>query len=275
MKIRKETYGSLAAALGALLTTWNSNHLAALLAMATFGALALGIELHSEGWGNTPIIVFCAACYLAAWVIFQIVGPIPPIETDREVYLTAGNKPTPNGGCDSAPKNIPNAVSNPQNIPVASRVPKNAIAFFLGSNEFWTTGDFHNNILTLDNQPVISMRKTELGLLFSVEMFDPERKLVAKISSNKSILVPNNYSYKLRPDQSILSLYNDHDEEILYIQYLNRHDVVIRGLFTGQYGTSIRITDDWIIGTKGQAIGGSCLENMPEGLRMIDDHIKM
>jgi hypothetical protein len=114
------------------------------------------------------------------------VGPVLPTETDREVFLIPGNKPAPHSGCDGWLKNLPNG----------------AIAFFLGSNGFYAPNDTQNNILTLDGGIIISMRRKEGGLLFSVEMFDTEDKLVAKINSNKSILIPKNYSYNERPDRS-------------------------------------------------------------------------
>ena len=234
------------------MTTWNSNHLIALVAMATFAALALGSELYAQGWSELSIAGFCAACYVAAWIIFEIVGPSLPTETDREVYLIPGNKPAPDSVCGGSQKNLPNG----------------AIAFFLGSNEFWTTDDMQNNILTLDDGLTIAMKRKEDGLLFSVEMFDTEKKLVAKINNNKSILISKNYSYNERPDRSTLSLYDDHDREMLHIEYLNKQNVLIRGVLTGRNGTTIFITDDFIIVPGPNALSGTCHGNAPEGMRI-------
>jgi hypothetical protein len=259
MKLRKDSLALIASGVVALMTTWNSNHLIALLAMATFAALALGSELRAEGWGGWSIAGFCAGCYVAAWIIFQIVGPILPTETDREVYLIPGNKPAPHSGCDGRLKNLPNG----------------AIAFFLGSNGFWATNDKQNDILKLDGEVIISMKRKEIGLLFSAEMFDTDHKLVAKINNNKSILIPKNYSYNERPDRSTLALYDDQDKEMLYIEYLNKQNVLIRGVFTGRDRSTIFIKDDMILLPGPNLVAEGCLEDSPKGMRITTGHIRL
>jgi hypothetical protein len=57
MKIRKDSLVLIATGVVALMTTWNSNHLIALVAMATFAALALGSELLRKDGAGCPLLV--------------------------------------------------------------------------------------------------------------------------------------------------------------------------------------------------------------------------
>jgi hypothetical protein len=210
-------------------TYWNENHLIALLFLASFPALALIYELPIRGWGRGQTAEFVLGCFVLAWIIFQMVGPNPPIETDSEIYLVPGNKSTPESPCGNY------------------KPPKGTIAFFVGSNEFWSSGG-ETHVITLDGKPVVTMKRSERGLLFDIEMFDLTRKLVAKLKNNKSILVPKNYNHKERsPDLSTLTLYDDYDKEILYVEFLNDKTVLIRGVFTGPNGTTIVVDDDQIL----------------------------
>jgi hypothetical protein len=243
------------ALLGAAVTSalaWKENHLVALLIFASFVALVLIYELHTRGWGFGSIAGFSLGCYVLAWIIFQIVGPNLPVETDREIYLVPGNKPTPRAPCDH----------NSQTIP-----PKGAIAFLVGSNEFWSSRSGESDIITLDGKAVVSMKKSDRGLQFDIEMFDLNKKLVATIKNNKSTLIPKNYSHKERStDRSTLSLYDDYDKEILYVEYLNDKTILIRGVFTGPNGTTIVVDDNQILNSV--RVPGSfrnCWADAPEG----------
>jgi hypothetical protein len=241
--------------LGAAVTsalTWKENHLFALLIMALFVVAVLIYELHIRGWDAGPIAVFSLGCFVLAWIVFQIAGPNLPVETDSEIYLVPGNKPIPDAPCDH----------NSQTIP-----PKGAIAFLVGSNEFWSSRSGESDIITLDGKPVVSMKKSDRGLLFDIEMFDLNKRLVAKITNNKSILVPKNYSYKeYLPHGSTIALYDDYDKEILYVEYLNDRTVLIRGVFTGPNGKTVVIDDNQIL-TSIRVPGSlrNCWENSPEG----------
>jgi hypothetical protein len=209
--------------------TWKENHLFALLIMASFAAAVSIYELHVRGWGAGQIAAFSFCWYVLAWIIFQMVGPNLPVETDSEVYLVPSTKPTPESACGSY------------------KPREGAIAFFVGSNEFWSSGG-ETHVITLDGKPVVTMKRSERGLLFDIEVFDLTKKLVAKLKNNKSILVPKNYNRKERsPDRSTLTLYDDYDKEILYVEYLNDKTVLIRGVFTGPNGTTIVIDDNQIL----------------------------
>jgi hypothetical protein len=75
------------------------------------------------------------------------------METDKEAYLIPSNKPTPRGPCDL----------------VSTKQPDGTVAIFAGSNEFWSDVSGQIDILTLDGTPVVTTRKSERGLLFSIE----------------------------------------------------------------------------------------------------------
>jgi hypothetical protein len=251
------------ALLGAAVTSvlaWKESHLVALLIFASFVALVLIYELHTRGWGSRSITGFSLGCYVLAWIIFQIVGPNLPAETDSEVYLVPGNKTTPNGPCDDNSLTIP---------------PKGAIVFLVGSNEFWSSRSGESDIITLDGKAIVSMKKSDRGLLFDIEMFDLNKKLVAKIKNNKSILIPKNYSRKERStDRSTLTLYDDYDKEILYVDYLNDQTILIRGIFTGPNGTTIVANDSQILGSvTGSGVFENCWGNKPKGLSLSGDKI--
>jgi hypothetical protein len=159
---QNSVYTLLGGAVTAALT-WKDNHFFALLIMATFAVGVSIYELRARGWGTGQIAVFSIGWYVLAWIIFQIVGPNLPIETDSEIYLVPGNKPTPDAPCDRDSLTAP---------------PKGAVAFLVGSNEFWSSLAGESRVITLDGKPVVSMKKSDRGLLFDIEMFDLTKKLV-------------------------------------------------------------------------------------------------
>jgi hypothetical protein len=218
-------------------------------------------EMRVRDWTAGPIIGFCCICYALAWVLYQVVGPNFPMETDKEAYLIPSNKPTPRGPCDL----------------VSTKQPDGTVAIFAGSNEFWSDVSGQIDILTLDGTPVVTTRKSERGLLFSIEMFNLEKKLVAKISDNKSILIPKNYAYNKRSkDRSTITLFDDFDKEVLYVEYLNNRTVLITGVFTGPNGTTVAINDNEILlGFNHGGAGASCWANFPGGIKFDGGSIGM
>lgn len=106
-------------------------------------------------------------------------------------------------------------------------------------------------------------------------MFNTEGKLVAKIRNNKSILIPKNYSYVERSaDRSTLTLHDDYDKEILYVEYLNKSAVLLRGIFTGPGGTNIFVDNNQIATSGGNSIMEHCSMDAPEGMRVTKDRLR-
>lgn len=205
---------------------WHESHGRALL-QGTVGLCAvLLIEFPLKSW-----IALSASISVFAFLFYLYVGPNLPEDTDRLAYLIPSNRPTPHTFCDTT----------------GEAPPLGTVAIIIGSNEFWTTLTREAPIITLDDKVIMSMGRSDKGLLFSVEMFDLTKKLVAKIQDNKAILIPERYSYKERSeDRSALTLYNEYDTEILHIDYLNPRAVLIRGVFTGPEGTTVAIDDNAI-----------------------------
>jgi hypothetical protein len=103
-------------------------------------------------------------------------------------------------------------------------------------------------------------------------MFNTEGKIVAKIRNNKSILIPKNYSYMERSaDRSTLTLHDDYDKEILYVEYLNKSAVSLRGILTGPNGTTIGLFDKGVVAPQRIVISNYCSMNAPQGMRVSKD----
>jgi hypothetical protein len=240
---------------------WKDSHLFTLLIIATLLVLVSIYEMRVRGWGVRPILGFCVLYYVLAWIAYQIVGPNFPQETDREVYLVPGNKASSFSACAAGAG--------------SSTPPNGSIAFIVGSNEYWSTQGGEYNIITIDGKPIVTMKKVEKGLLFSVDVFNTEGKLVAKIRNNKSILIPKNYSYIERSaDRSALTLHDDYDKEILYVEYLNKSAVLLRGTFTGPSGTNIFVDNNQIATSGGNSIMEQCSMDAPEGMRVTKDRLR-
>jgi hypothetical protein len=237
-------WGTLLAGLIAAISFWSSYHLIAFLIFATYIATALTNEMLVREWRVWPIIGVWIISYTAAWAAYQLFGPNIPADTENEVYLIPSNKPFLSKPC---------------------KQPEGSIAILAGTNEFWSDLEGAQiNILTLDAKPVVTMRKTERGLQFSVDMFNLERKIVAKINNNKAVLIPKNFGYNSKSeDKSTISLYDDYDKEILHLEYLNKRTVLIRGVFTGPEGTTIVIDKEeilqsiWLGGSQHNCFGDS------------------
>jgi hypothetical protein len=152
------------------------------------------------------------------------------------------------------------------------RIPKDHVALLVGGSAF-VEKDFPRTILQLADVPRLIADRKDGKISVSVDIFDsdPNPRIIAKIENNKFTVNPNNYfKSELSSDGSRLSVVDQHDTEVLNVDFFNRSALRIRAVlyFPGINGP-LRISDNGIA-FEDRKESGDCFEDNAQGLPEIN-----
>lgn len=139
--------------------------------------------------------------------------------------------------------------------------PVGAKSIYFGGSVF-SNFNFPMVALQIGDKPVLTLDKSDDGLIgVSTAIFDsdPNPRIIAKIEKGRFTINRNNvFTMELSPDGSSLRVIDQHDLEVLNVQYLNHNAITITGIlyFPGVKGP-IKMTDRAI--TYGDiSLAGNC-----------------
>lgn len=211
-------------------------------------------------WSQFPIIT--VRWILAILVVLMIVGSsyweyrLMSIVTGLPRYLIAADDPYFEDDC-------------------SENVPAGALLLYLGkSTAFIPTGheesssDSAKVVLLTANQPALTLERAGSGLYVTANVMSPDGKFVVKIERNKLINHPNNSAYLIRSETSTLAIYDEHDQEVFYVRYMNSFAVRIRGVFGFPGKHTLIVTDEEMaIPALNQHIPKMCIGSISGGYR--------
>lgn len=124
----------------------------------------------------------------------------------------------------------------PDNQPIPdfaqnSRAPANAIMVVWGTNVSWTTQPDHV-LLEMASDPMIAVKrdqKTGNLVVTSLKVFDDRNDRIARIDED-GFWVQNN-TFKKRPNEHTLVVYDHNDDEVLRIEFINPRVISVTGIF--------------------------------------------
>jgi hypothetical protein len=110
-------------------------------------------------------------------------------------------------------------------------------------------------IINLGNcNDLLSINKTENGLMIDANVYAVDGYLAVRIAQNEFHVVQQETAYPDRQGRSGLAVYDRKGNVLLWVRYINSHTVSIRGTFTCPSGGQIRFTDSGTLvgqGTQG------------------------
>lgn len=148
-------------------------------------------------------------------------------------------------------------------IPADCKVPKGAVMVFLGSNLAIAT-KMPSTVIQMGDQEMlaIDMDADHRLTIKTLRIFDDQNELIAQIGDDEFSVAPS--ARHVKPDESTLVVYDQHDAEVLRISYLNIRTVSIRGEFRAENLPSLVITDDKV-GLGDRTFVVSCLGELGHG----------
>jgi hypothetical protein len=219
-----------------------------------------GFTERQIGIAAAVMVIICSIIYLRA-------PPILPEETVHRGLLVSANDPTPSTGCDPAgnPRDTPNTFLRIGPFGFGTRamrrptivVPKDAAIVVVGSNGVILSTSDKVPLIRVGECTLLSMQKTEDGVLINSSVYDRSNKLIGNIKDNNFQGIDNVHSdIKQEGDLSTLIIREDSGVR-LWVRFLNPRAVKVRGEFIcPQTSATIVINDRslTVVGHKAPAV---------------------
>lgn len=151
--------------------------------------------------------------------------------------------------------------------PSHCQIGENEFAIFAGGGASFNS-EFPTQLLTIGGQTIIGAHTDDSGrlLLSLLRIFDEQGNNIARIEPDGTFWSHPNVR-RVRPDWSTLIVYDPHDDEALYLKFINKNTISIRGIFRSNGRQPVVITDT-AIKMGGINISGSCSHNTVEGIHI-------
>jgi hypothetical protein len=248
--------GTMLTAVATYIFLWPISHLTALLVFAGWVSIIAIVEGVVWAVARKGIAAMVVGSFIAAGIAYLVFGPIlPPPDVEIIGTLQPGNDPEPLPKCqqDTAPE--------------AWRV-----MIGLSSAQFNET-PLQMTILMIGQCRVFTVRHDETGVAITAELYDDDGNQIATIGSDGAgasnvfhALHGSNIHVDRKHDLSTLVVVKGDAEELLYVRYMNRKTVSVRGRFGCPGHSPVVVTAGEPIPGFMFAKGGECL-NVLKGAR--------
>jgi len=141
----------------------------------------------------------------------------------------------------------PNSKPTPNN-PCSKYVPSNAIVLLLGNKFAAYTTTFPHTVIQFKNNPLLIINKIGNNITLSASVSSADGHIVAEIRDNNFNINPNNYFRIDRPDYHTLIVYDQENNQLLNVEYINSKSIKFFGKFNIPNHSPIIINEDgvWI-----------------------------
>jgi hypothetical protein len=140
--------------------------------------------------------------------------------------------------------------------------PESALLVFLGNSHLSSATKFPRTIIAIgvdrDRQsyPMLQIDRQDNGLSIKlIRIFNDKGNVITTVHENEPFVNSNFRVNKPNPHQLIV--FDDHDEEVINLQFLNPHAIMVTGLFRRPNEPMVRILQNEI-NVAGLHISGSC-----------------
>jgi hypothetical protein len=117
-----------------------------------------------------------------------------------------------------------------------------AFGVFYGDSVAYTSQG-QVTIVEINGERLLSVERTPKGLSLFATVRSRDGHIVAEIVDNNFTINPNNYFKRSRPDKSTLVVYDQNNQAVLSVRYLNRLAVRVLGRFRGSNNFFVNITE--------------------------------
>lgn len=215
---------------------WPENHFFALMALAAIASLTAIYELTVLGFSALWVTGVVVALFAVTGGIYFAVGPNLPEESVRSGWLVPANDPTPITGCNPAAKGAPILQFGPLGMGAIKKptivIPKDAAIVDVGSNGvILTKSDKAEPLIRVGECTLLSMQKTEDGILINSSVYDCSNKLIGNIKNNNFEGFENTHSHIEQGGNLSTLVIRDDSREQLWVRFLNPRAFQIRGKF--------------------------------------------
>ncbi|MCK4820376.1 hypothetical protein KA005_31720 [bacterium] len=126
-------------------------------------------------------------------------------------------------------------ILTPDNKPLSSnkKIPdltEDSICLHLGDSIF-CTNKFPHTVIQIANQPILIIDKKDKNILVSAKFFSEDLKIIAELKENKFFVNTNNYFRIERPNDHILTVYDQQGQQALNINFSNQTNIKLLGRF--------------------------------------------
>jgi len=126
----------------------------------------------------------------------------------------------------------------------SSLTPEGAMRLYLGDVVFVVIGATPTVALKIHEKPVLTLRRTDLGITVSATAWSADGSLIAEIRDNSFTVNPNNSFRLSRSGESDLTVYDQRGAIALRTEILNEHSIRIAGVFHPEGASTVVVTDD-------------------------------
>jgi hypothetical protein len=138
-------------------------------------------------------------------------------------------------------------------------LPEGALRLYLGSAAFAIIGTTPTIALKIHGEPMLKLRRTDLGITVSATVRSADGSIIADIVDN-SFHVNTNNSFRIsRSGESDLTVYDQQGAIALRTEFLNEHSVRITGIFQAANGSTVTVTDNELKTAGGNLFSNICL----------------
>ena len=186
-------------------------------------APTIGVLMHSQ---KSIVYGAAAGITIVIWLFAYHVAqqkdeatqpkiPLPFVETELHGLLIPANDPTPQSKCF---------------VEMKDRITPDALLLFFG-NSLAYTRKAKIVAIKVAGRDLISIRKTSEGIGISAQVFSADGRIVAELEDNVFHVNPNNYFKIKRADKSTLIVYDQQNNHVINVRYLNPSTIKILGIF--------------------------------------------
>jgi hypothetical protein len=214
---------------------WPWSPLAAIFIGIPVTIAALYLEAFATEAIGFPTFMISSAVVVAAGIVIYFFAPRhhgPEVEIIGT--LQPGGEPTPPNGC--APTNEPDAWK-----------------ILIGTAAIQFIGPNNTPLLMIGEQPVLTISRDDKGVSIAADLFDAEGRHLAAIQNNEFHAINGADTWIDREnDLSKLIVMAGDPREILFVHYLNKSTVRVRGVFSYPGHMTVAIRDNGVVATKGK-----------------------